>query len=159
MSRSQRGEGGIICEYEGCGKRCKNRGGLTRHQKRKHREGQKVMFKCDRCGKEMATEGARASHVRSCTGGGSGEGNRRICGRCGASVSSSNYARHQRTCGGGDEGGGRGAGGSRGAGNSREVRGPTSLCTVCGKRITVRNMARHMDSQHRVWDPRGGPRP
>ena len=85
VERSQRQDRGLICEYEWCGKRCKTKGGLTIHQKRMHREGEKVMFGCARCGKEMKTEGARASHERSCTGGameGEGGGSRRKCGRC-----------------------------------------------------------------------------
>ena len=102
VSRSQRREGGLICEYEGCGKICKSRAGLTIHQKRMHREGDRVRFSCERCGKEMTTEGARASHMRSCTGGATGGGsvggNRRECGRCGNWVSTSNYARHLRSC-------------------------------------------------------------
>ena len=44
MERSQRQDRGLICEYEGCGKRCKTKGGLTIHQKRMHREGEKVMY-------------------------------------------------------------------------------------------------------------------
>ena len=40
-----------------------------------------------------------------------------------------------------------------------EVRGRVKPCEVCGKQITVRNMATHVDTVHRVWDPRGGPRP
>ena len=153
-SRSQKQVGGLRCEYEGCGKMCKTRAGLTIHQKRMHREGEKIVFRCDRCGKEITTEGAKASHVRSCTGG--GEGNRIECGRCGRWVSKSNYARHRRGCGGEE-----GAEAENGAEERRGgmVRGRTRACEECGKVITVRNMARHMDTQHRVWDPGGGPRP
>ena len=77
VNRSQRSERGLVCEYEGCGKRCQSKAGLTIHQKRMHREADRVMFGCARCGKEMTTEGARASHERSCTGGRveGGEGN------------------------------------------------------------------------------------
>ena len=63
VDKSQRGEKGLICECEGHGKRCKSKAGLTIHQKRMHREGYL------RCGEKMTTEGARASHDRSCMGG------------------------------------------------------------------------------------------
>ena len=160
VDRSQRSERGLICEYEGCGKRCKSKAGLTIHQKRMHREADRVMFGCARCGKEMTTEGARASHERSCTGGameGGGGGGRRECGRCGGWYSYSNYARHVRSCGGEDGGGERGEG-SEGGGADRSGGGRRKPCEVCGAVLTVRNMARHMDTQHRTWDPGGGPR-
>ena len=113
------------------------------------------MFRCERCGKEMTTEGARASHERSCTGGAEegGRGGMKQCGRCGVWGSRSNYARHLRGCGGEEymeEEEETGA---------RVIRGKTKPCEVCGKVLTVRNMARHMDTQHQVWDPGGGPRP
>jgi len=101
VERSQRQDRGLICEFEGYGKRCKSKGGLTIHQKIMHREGDKVMFGCARCGKELKTEGA--SHERSCTGRemeGEGGGSRRECGRCGRWVTYSNYARHVSGCGG-----------------------------------------------------------
>ena len=161
VERSQKRERGLVCEYDGCGKRCKTKAGLTIHQKRKHREGDRVMFRCARCGKEMTTEGARASHERSCTGGAreGGEAGRRQCGVCGGWVSRSNYARHMRRCSGGDgveRGAEDGEGGTiraRGEGGGRR-----KACDVCGAVVTVRNMARHMDTQHRTWDPGGGPR-
>ena len=161
IERSQRRERGLICEYEGCGKRCKTKAGLTIHQKRMHREGDRVMFECARCGKEMKTEGARASHERTCTGGAveGEEGGRKQCGRCRRWVSSSNYARHVRGCSEGDgvEGGAVG-GGSRAYRGRGEAGSRRKACEVCGAVLTVRNMARHMDTQHRTWDPGGGPR-
>ena len=88
-----------------------------------HREGEKVMFGCARCGKEMKTEGARASHERSCTGGameGEGGGSRRECGRCGRWLMYSNYARHVNGCGGENGGGERGEGSEGGGAVRRE---------------------------------------
>ena len=35
------------------------------------------------------------------------------------------------------------------------IRGKTKACEVCGVVITIRNMARNMDTQHRTWDPGG----
>ena len=69
-------------------------------------------------------------------------------------MSRSNYARHVRACGGGVEEVEEGE-----ETEARVIRGRTKECEVCGAVLTVRNMARHMDTQHRVWDPGGGPSP
>ena len=57
-----------------------------------------MIFGSARYGKEVTTEGARASNERSCTGGAveGGEGGMRECERCGGWVSRSNYAMHLR---------------------------------------------------------------
>ena len=39
------------------------------------------------------------------------------------------------------------------------VRGRTKACETCGVVLTTRNMARHVDRFHRIWDPGGGPAP
>ena len=136
VERSQRAEVGLVCGYEGCGKRCKTKGGLAIYQKRMHREmGGRVNFRCGACGKEMATEGARASHEKSCTGGAGGGDGRRECGRCGTWVSRGNYARHLRSCGGGQGGRGVGCGSSEGGGEG--VRGRTKACETCGVILTT----------------------
>ena len=65
-----RGEGELVCRYEGCGKVCRNKAGLVMHEKRKHRVNEeRGRLKCERCGRGFDAEGQRVSHVRSCTGG------------------------------------------------------------------------------------------
>ena len=65
-----RGEGELVCRYEGCGKVCRNKAGLVMHEKRMHRVNEeKGRLKCERCGRGFDAEGHRVSHVRSCTGG------------------------------------------------------------------------------------------
>ena len=132
VERSHRTEVGLVCGYERCGKRCKTKGGrgLAIHQKRMHREMEgRVKFGCGVCGKDIATEqGVREGSVWELTW-----------------VSRGNYARHLRSCGGGQGGGGGW--------------GRTKACEMCGVVLTTRNMARHVDRFHRIWDPGGGPRP
>ena len=56
----------LICEVEGCGKRCKTKAGLAMYQKKMHKAmDERVTFTCERCGKMMDTEGVRTSHVHS----------------------------------------------------------------------------------------------
>ena len=72
-----RGEGELVCRYEGCGKVCRNKAGLVMHEKRMHRVNEeRGRLKCERCGRGFDAEGQRVSHVRSCTGGAYGGGGR-----------------------------------------------------------------------------------
>ena len=60
----------LECRYEGCGKICKSRAGLTGIKRRMHRAAEgKVGFRCGRCGRDMKTEGARKNHEKTCGGG------------------------------------------------------------------------------------------
>ena len=96
----------LRCRYEGCERLCRSRAGLVRHESMMHRrvEG-RVRFVCEDCGLEVATKGALVCHRRTCGAGRRLEDGRRECGRCGASVSYANFARHVRSC----RAGGRGA--------------------------------------------------
>ena len=70
MRNVVRGEGELVCRYEGCGKVCRNKAGLVMHEKRMHRVNEeRGRLKCERCGRGFDAEGQRVSHVRSCTGG------------------------------------------------------------------------------------------
>ena len=84
MRNVERGEGELICRYEGCGNVCRNKAGLVTHEKRMHSlNEERRRLKCERCGRAFDVEVQRVSHVRSCTGGTYvGEGNRRQCGGC-----------------------------------------------------------------------------
>ena len=161
MRNVVRGEGELICRYEGCGKVCKNEAGLVMHEKRMHRVNEeRGRLKCERCGRGFDAEGQRVSHVRSCTGGAyGGEGDRRQCGGCKRWVSRANYARHVRACGRVEVGGavgGRDVGvGIRRGGQVRMV-----TCGGCGKEMRAGNLARHQGGGAcRVWDPGGGQTP
>ena len=62
-------ENELECKYEGCGKVCKSKAGLTVHQKRMHRAAdERMRFPCDRCERVLETEGARVNHMRRCMG-------------------------------------------------------------------------------------------
>ena len=90
----------LVCKYEGCGKVCKSKGGLTLHQKRIHRPPEeRVRFECRECGVACETEVACMMYERTCAGGGVG-GSRRECDVCKVWISRANYARHVRACGG-----------------------------------------------------------
>lgn len=153
----RRGEIDLVCRYEGCGKVCKSKGGLTLHQKRMHRAApERMRFECDKCGMNVETEGAKKNHEKTCGGGGR-VGRMRECGRW---VTAGNMARHIRGCRAGEDGRerreqvGGAVGGGEQQGDGRK-RGP---CGRCGKVVTLSNMARHQRSC-RVWDPGGGPSP
>ena len=83
---------------EGC-VLCRSKAGLTMHEKRMHRVAEeRVRFACSTCGMNVETEGARKNHERSCTGGEIERDGRRECGRCGATITYGNNARHVRGC-------------------------------------------------------------
>ena len=45
-----RGEGELVCRYEGCGKVCRNKAGLVMHEKRMHRVNEeRGRLKFERC--------------------------------------------------------------------------------------------------------------
>jgi hypothetical protein len=102
----------LRCRYEECGRVCKSRAGLVRHESMMHRRvNERVRFVCEVCGLEAATAGALSSHSKSCVGGGPvGEDGRRECGGCGARITVKNFARHRRACVAGAEEMGGGAG-------------------------------------------------
>ena len=157
----------LVCRYEGCGKVCKSKGGLTLHQKRMHRAApERKRFECRGCGVILETEGAQKNHERSCEGGRM-EGGMRECGICGRWMQAGNYARHVRGCRGRGRGRDRGEeeeGGEERDGEGQAGRGGAvrrcrvGPCQLCGRVVTLANMAKHHRS-YRVWDPGGGPSP
>ena len=160
LVRNERRAIDLVCRYEGCGKVCLSKAGLTKHQKRIHRvHEERKRFECGVCGMSVETEVVRVNHERSCTGGADEVNGRRQCGRCDTWITKGNYARHVRGCrveereeqerpaaatAGGEE---RGRGGGR--------RGKVSQCPGCARWLSAANMARHQRSC-RVWDPGGG---
>ena len=129
---------GFTCEFEGCEKICKSKAGLITHRRRLHeRSENKVTFKCQLCNQEFEAEGNLKNHQKSCSGEASQDPNRRRCGDCGRETTTSNFARHRRTCGG----------------QNPPPPGPRppsrrSRCDICGMMITVANLARHKTLKH-----------
>ena len=155
MQRDIRGDSGLICRYEGCGRVCKSKAGRAIHEKRMHRMAEeRVRFACDTCGMNVETAGAKLNHMKSCRGGAGAIAGRRECGVCGTWISHANYARHLRACE-------RRMGvnvmdvGARAGGRAR---GRVKECELCGRVLSVANMARHQ-ATCRVWDPGGEPSP
>ena len=94
IGRSVSRELDLVCRWEGCGKVCLSKGGLTLHQKRVHRAPEdRVRFSCDWCRINLET-----NHEKTCTGEG-WRRERRQCGNCGEWVSRGDYARHLRVLG------------------------------------------------------------
>ena len=141
----------LVCRYEGCGRVCKSRAGLTMHEKRMHRApAERARFECEKCGWVCETEGARKNHMKTCMGGASETVNgKRECGGCGAWITKGNYARHVRGCVSVNVESQEG---------EREVRGRVKECERCGRWLSCANMARHQRGC-RIWDPGGEPRP
>ena len=91
MERNVRVVERLLCRYEGCGKVCKLKAGLTMNEKRMHKVADgRGRFACSICGMNVKTEGARKNHERSCTGGETGRNGRRECGRCGKWITKGN---------------------------------------------------------------------
>ena len=58
------------CNYPGCGRSFKSKGGLTIHQKRIHRDQSTApTFKCDKCGDILKQEATLKNHYKNCVGG------------------------------------------------------------------------------------------
>ena len=129
---------GYKCEYEGCELVCKSRAGLTVHRKRIHeRADNKAVFKCERCGLIFNYDSNLKNHQKSCSGRLAQDPERRRCGNCDREISSSNFARHRRTCGG----------------QNPPPPGPRppaarTRCNICEAMVTKSNLARHKRQLH-----------
>ena len=99
MERNARLVERLVCRCDGCGRMCRSKAGLTKHEKRMHRVAEeRVRFACSICWMNVETEGPRKNHERTCTGGEIGRDGRRECGRCGAWITYGKHARHVRGC-------------------------------------------------------------
>ena len=59
----------FTCDFEDCGKVCKNKTGLDNHKRRMHEvSSHKVKFKCDKCNLSLATESNKKNHEKVCGG-------------------------------------------------------------------------------------------
>ena len=124
------------CSWEDCRKVCMSKAGLVNHTKRIHeKSSQKVTFKCNICNQIFQYETNLINHQKSCNG--IMEENRdfRTCDNCNKRITRPNFARHRRTCGGGQE--------------EREIRAPRTYraergrCSYCNGEFAKTNMARH----------------
>ena len=125
------------CTWDGCGKICKSKAGLTTHKSRIHQVSrQKVIFKCDLCEENFKAKANLENHMKSCDGIKAVNQDQRKCSNCDKIVSSSNFARHRKTCRGEIEV-------ERPQSNNK--RGP---CNICGKILLLANIARHKSTIH-----------
>ena len=151
LERNKRREIDLTCRYEGCGKICRNKAGLTIHQKRMHRAANdRVKFVCDLCHCTLETMAAKIAHEKTCTGGRREVDGKRECGKCLRRISKNNYARHVKGCREEDD---------REEDIDDEERvGRKTRCRYCQRLLSYSNMARH-ERTCLLWDPGGGPNP
>ena len=98
IGRSISRELDLVCRWEGCGKVCLCKGGLTLHQKRVLRSPEdRVRFSCDRSRINLETQAAKTNYEKTCTGLGGGDRGGGSVGIAGGWVSRGNYARHHRS--------------------------------------------------------------
>ena len=143
-----RSEGGnpLECNFPGCGKICKSRGGLAIHKRRMHDEEKKKLdFRCSKCGLSFKSENTMINHRKQCGGAAASRGDLRRCEMCSREVSKNNIARHRRACASGE-----GNGGARGEvrhgepGGARVYIPKQKPCPRCGRVLSATNMARHL---------------
>ena len=161
----ERTEEDLVCSWEGCGKRCKSRGGLKIHQKRMHEEA-RFEFTCEACGEIFKSENTMINHKKRCGGVRAEREGYRRCERCGREVSRTNIARHRRACTAREGNGGvRGAvrpeqdppGAAAPMGEEPSPRPPEPArvyrqkwadCPICRQCLSATNMARHIKRCH-----------
>ena len=92
----------FTCRIAGCGKKCKNKSGLVQHERKAHKLGGSA-FKCPNCEREFKEKSNLTNHYKACTGNPRRLGLKSItqeervpCQRCGARITKSNMARHER---------------------------------------------------------------
>ena len=127
----------LICEWEGCGRQFKSKGGLTIHRRRVHEiSKEKVMFKCQRCEEEFSQQANLKNHAKVCTGLKAQHPDKRKCDKCLNEYYKKNFAAHYRGCNAAE-------GGEREvmqATQYQPIRGP---CDLCGIEKSLSNMAKH----------------
>ena len=122
------------CEY--CDKICRTKAGLVIHTKKIHEIAtNKKSFNCDKCNMSFNAEANLKNHKKNCSGVAAASPDMKKC-ACGKEVSTSNFARHQRSCGAAPQGQS-----SRGSGQER----PRGNCDRCGANLLLANMARHQE--------------
>ena len=125
------------CTWDGCGKICKNKAGLTTHRKRIHEVSNlKVLFKCDICNVTYRSKANLENHQKNCDGSEIVNTNQRICSNCDKVILISNMARHRKKCIGEEAE-------PRPQSNRKRV-----VCDICGREILAANLARHKSKMH-----------
>ena len=131
----------LVNKCDECGKICKSRGGLMTHIKRTHEiSNQKVTFTCDICNQVFQYESSIMNHKKNCQGTTTESRNLRKCSLCLKTITTANFARHQRTC--------RARNNQepqpvRVEGTARVYKSRNKPCSICGKILSATNMARH----------------
>ena len=166
----ERTEEDLVCGWEGCGKRCKSKGGLKIHQKRMHEEP-RGEFACGACGQRFKSENTMINHIKTCGGATADREGYKRCEKCGREFAKKNIARHRRACTASEGNGGvRGAvrpeqdppGAAAPVSQEPSTRPPELArvyrqkwadCPICGQRQSATNMARHIRRRHAGGEP------
>ena len=127
----------LTCRY--CQKQCLNAEGLGIHVKRTHESNWNPnLFECTKCISSFRTESTMKNHQKSCKGGAT-NGITKRCLNCNKEISSSNFARHSRTCRSSKQK----PHNSPQQSTARTYRTKYTACPNCQILVSATNLARH----------------
>ena len=89
----------LVCDFEGCGREFKSKGGLTIHRKRMHEVSkEKVMFTCELCQETFSQEANLKNHLKICTGLRASDPTKRKCDKCLNEYAKKSFSKHYKRC-------------------------------------------------------------
>ena len=127
----------LICDWEGCGKAFRSKGGLTIHRKRIHEEStEKVTFECELCKATFKQEANLKNHMKRCTGLAASSSDRKKCDKCLKEYSKSYFSKHYRKCNAAEAS-------ERPTVEATTYKSEMAPCPDCGILKAKTNMSRH----------------
>ena len=127
----------FTCDWEGCGKVCKSKGGLTAHRRRMHEVSKhKVIFKCQLCQEEFKQEANLKNHQKICTGLKADDPTKRKCDKCLREYAKKSFAAHYRRCN-------QAPASERQEVTATVYKSEMGICDSCGLERAKTNMSRH----------------
>ena len=125
----------LVCDFEGCGKVCASKAGLTIHRRKMHEiSKEKRVFKCQGCDEEFSQEANLINHKKSCGGQAASCAEMKKCNNCNKEITRPNFARHRRVCGGAPE--------VQNA-QARVYVAKRYVCQGCHKELSASNRSKH----------------
>ena len=129
-------ESSLTCDWEGCGKVCKSKGGLTAHRRRMHEiSSEKVKFVCADCKEEFDQEANLKNHKKYCIKLEAEDKTKRKCSNCHGEYKKSYFTKHFKRCTGRDF--------TPTAVEARVYVGEQYICDGCGRSQAKTNRSRH----------------
>ena len=125
----------LVCDFEGCGKVCASKAGLTIHRRKMHEiSKEKRVFKCQGCDEEFSQEANLINHKKSCGGQAASCAEMKKCNNCNKEITRPNFSRHRRVCGGAPE--------VQNA-QARVYVAKRYVCQGCHKELSASNRSKH----------------